>query len=294
MSNKAAPLMTALVLSAVALTPIMLVSCSDNPKAATLGKTASSTASAPINDKSSEVAKVGYSVGYMMGTNVKQGAKDLNTADIVKGLEDGFNGKQATLTREQMEQVVMDYQKHQTEKMGKDNLAKGQAWLAENAKKPNIKTTASGLQYEVLKEGNATKPKATDIVAVQYEGKLIDGKVFDSTAMHSQPGQTPEPAVFPLNQVIPGWTEGLQLMGEGAKYRFYVPSNLGYGEQGMPQGGIEPNSVLIFEVELVKVNPPAEANPAATAGQPSMEDIQAQLKQQLEQQSAQQPASQAK
>lgn len=293
MSNKTAPIMTALALGALALTPVFLVSCGNNPTASNLSKhTASSTAStAPITDKSSEVAKVGYSVGYMMGTNVKQGAKDLNTADITKGLEDGFNGKQASLTREQMEKVVMDYQKHQIEKMGKDNLAKGQAFLAENAKKPNIKTTASGLQYEVLKEGNATKPKATDIVAVQYEGKLIDGKVFDSTSMHSQQGQPPQPAVFPLNQVIPGWTEGLQLMGEGAKYRFYVPANLGYGEQGMPQGGIEPNSVLIFDVELVKVNPPADANPTAQSA--DVADIQAQLKQQIEQ-SAKPAASQPK
>ena len=156
--------------------------------------------------------------------------------------------------------------------------------IDDNGKKANIKTTASGLQYEVLKEGNATKPKATDIVAVQYEGKLLDGKVFDSTAQHG--GQ---PAVFPLNQVIPGWTEGLQLMGEGAKYRFYIPSNLAYGEQGAPQGGIEPNSVLIFDVELVKVNPPAEGN----AVQPSAQDIQAQLQQQIEaaqQQQASQPA----
>ena len=132
----------------------------------------------------------------------------------------------------------------------------------------------------MLKEGTGAQPKATDIVAVQYEGKLLDGKVFDSTAQHG--GQ---PAVFPLNQVIPGWTEGLQLMKEGGKYRFYIPSKLAYGEQGAPQGGIEPHSVLIFDVDLLKVNPPADA------AQPAAADIQAQLQQQIEaMQSASQPA----
>lgn len=288
-SNKTAPILAALVLGALALTPVFVKSFASNPEVATIGNrlTGGTTArSAAINAQSPDVAKVGYSVGYMMGVNVKDSAKDLNTADITQGLEDGFSGKQSALTREQMEKVVMDYQQRQVSEMSKGNLAKGQAFLAQNAKKAGVKTTASGLQYEVLKEGNATKPKATDVVAVQYEGKLIDGKVFDSSAQHG--GQ---PAVFPLNQVIPGWTEGVQLMGEGAKYRFYVPANLGYGEQGMPQGGIEPNSVLIFDVELVKVNPPADA--AAGQSAANANDIQAQLQQQIEQMQQQAAASQA-
>lgn len=284
MSNKTAPVLAAIVLGAVALTPVFLKSFGDNPQIAALGSSLTNGASGTITAQSPDIAKVGYSIGYMMGTNVQQSAKDLNPADINQGINDGFAGKTSALTREQMEQVVMAYQQQQVQAMTQGNLAKGKAFLAENGKKANIKTTASGLQYEVLKEGNTTKPKATDIVAVQYEGKLLDGKVFDSTAQHG--GQ---PAVFPLNQVIPGWTEGLQLMGEGAKYRFYIPSNLAYGEQGAPQGGIEPNSVLIFDVELVKVNPPAEGN----AVQPSAQDIQAQLQQQIEaaqQQQASQPA----
>lgn len=292
MSNKTAPILAALVLGAVALTPVFVKSFASNPEVARIGNRvvggSSTAAGSAINAQSSETAKVGYSVGYMMGTNVKESAKDLNTADITQGLTDGFNGKQSVLTREQMEKVVMDYQKRQIDQMSQGNLAKGQAFLAQNAKKAGVKTTASGLQYEVLKEGNGTKPKATDMVAVQYEGKLLDGQVFDSTAKHGG-----EPAVFPLNQVIPGWTEGLQLMGEGAKYRFYIPANLAYGEQGMPQGGIEPNSVLTFDVELVKVNPPADA---AAQGQTADADIQAQLKQQIEQmqqQAAQPAASQA-
>lgn len=288
-SNKAAPILTAVVLGAIALTPLFLVSCGDNPKAAAignkLGATASTASSTTINAQSSETAKVGYSVGYMMGMNVKEGAKDLNVADINQGISDGYSGKQSVLTRDQMEKVVTDYQQKQMQQMLQGNLAKGQAFLAENAKKPNIKTTASGLQYEILKEGNATKPKATDTVSVQYEGKLLDGKVFDSSAQHG--GQ---PVEFPLNQVIPGWTEGVQLMGEGAKYRFYIPANLAYGEQGAPQGGIEPNSVLIFDIELLKVNPPASG---AQSAQPSAEDIQAQLKQQIEAQMQQQATASA-
>ncbi len=291
MSNKTAPILAAIVLGAAALTPVFVKSFASNPQVAHIGSRLGSlgnSGSGTITAQSSDNAKVGYSVGYMMGTNIKESAKDLNSADITQGLNDGFSGKQSVLTREQMEKVVMDYQKRQIDQMIQGNLAKGQAFLAQNAKKPGVKTTASGLQYEVLKEGNTTKPKATDIVAVQYEGKLIDGKVFDSTAQHG--GQ---PAVFPLNQVIPGWTEGLQLMGEGAKYRFYVPANLGYGEQGMPQGGIEPNSVLIFDVELVKVNPPADAAPQGQ-NQAANTDVQAQLQQPLEKMQQQATASQAK
>ena len=166
-----------------------------------------------------------------MGQNIKKDAKDLNPADINQGINDGFNGKESTMTREEMIKAVQTYEQNQIQKRLQENQAKGEAFLAQNAKKAGVKTTASGLQYEVLKEGSGAQPKATDIVAVQYEGKLLDGKVFDSTAQHG--GQ---PAVFPLNQVIPGWTEGLQLMKEGGKYRFYIPSKLAYGEQGAPQG----------------------------------------------------------
>jgi FKBP-type peptidyl-prolyl cis-trans isomerase len=127
-----------------------------------------------------------------------------------------------------------------------ENKAQGAAFLAENAKKPNIKTTASGLQYEVLTPGTGTKsPSATDNVTVHYKGTTLDGNEFDSSYSRG------EPATFPLNQVIPGWTEGVQLMTEGAKYRFYIPSELAYGERGT--GPIGPNATLIFDVELIKI-----------------------------------------
>ena len=127
-----------------------------------------------------------------------------------------------------------------------ENKAQGAAFLAENAKKPAIKTTASGLQYEIVSAGTGTKsPSATDNVTVHYKGTTIDGKEFDSSYSRG------EPATFPLNHVIPGWTEGVQLMKEGAKYRFFIPSDLAYGAQGA--GPIEPNSTLIFDVELIKI-----------------------------------------
>lgn len=123
--------------------------------------------------------------------------------------------------------------------------AKAAAFLAENAKKAGVKTTASGLQYEVITEGKGARPKATDQVKVHYEGKLVDGTVFDSSVKRG------EPVTFPLNQVIPGWTEGVQLMTVGSKYRLVIPAALGYGEQGA--GPIPPNAVLVFEVELLDI-----------------------------------------
>jgi FKBP-type peptidyl-prolyl cis-trans isomerase FklB len=133
------------------------------------------------------------------------------------------------------------------QQLGEANGKAGAAYLAENAKKAGVKTTASGLQYEVLQEGTGATPKAEDQVKVHYEGKLLDGTVFDSSIARN------EPATFPLNQVIAGWTEGVQLMKEGAKYKFTIPAALAYGETG--SGPIPANSTLVFTVELIKVNP---------------------------------------
>jgi len=128
-----------------------------------------------------------------------------------------------------------------------DNKIAGEAFLAENGKKPGIVTTASGLQYQILQEGSGASPKANDEVTVHYKGTTIDGKEFDSSYSHGAP------ATFPLNRVIPGWTEGVQLMKEGAKYRFFIPANLAYGERGAGSR-IGPHSALIFDIELIKVN----------------------------------------
>lgn len=124
---------------------------------------------------------------------------------------------------------------------------KGEEFLKENAKKEGVKTTASGLQYKVIKEGEGKSPKATDTVSVHYRGTLLDGTEFDSSYKRNEPTQ------FPLNRVIKGWTEGVQLMKEGAKYQFFIPSQLAYGERGTPGGPIGPNETLIFEIELLKV-----------------------------------------
>ena len=152
-----------------------------------------------------------------------------------------------------MEAVLVAYQKVQEEKFVSDmqtkateNTAKGAAYLAENAKKEGVQATASGLQYKVITAGTGKSPRATDVVEVNYEGKLIDGTVFDSSYERG------EPIEFPLNQVIAGWTEGVQLMKEGGKATLYIPANLGYGAQGVP-GTIPPNSTLIFDVELIEV-----------------------------------------
>jgi FKBP-type peptidyl-prolyl cis-trans isomerase len=131
--------------------------------------------------------------------------------------------------------------------MADPNSEKGEAFLAENAKKEGVKTTASGLQYKVLKEGSGMSPQKTDTVAVHYRGTLLDGTEFDSSIKRGQPAE------FPLNRVIPGWTEGVQLMKVGAKYQFTIPSKLAYGERGTPGGPIPPNSTLIFEVELLAI-----------------------------------------
>jgi FKBP-type peptidyl-prolyl cis-trans isomerase len=131
--------------------------------------------------------------------------------------------------------------------MADANLKKGEAFLTENATKEGVKTTASGLQYKVLQEGTGKSPKATDTVVVHYKGTLLNGKEFDSSHKRRKPAE------FPLNRVIPGWTEGVQLMKEGAKYQFTIPSKLAYGERGTPGGPIPPNSTLVFEIELIAV-----------------------------------------
>ena len=246
MSNKTVPVLAAIVLGAVALSPVFIKSFGDNPQMAAIGSHQIGSGAAAVNAQSSEITKVGYSLGYMMGENVKQGAKELNPADISQGITDGFNGKPATMSREDMIKVVQTYEQNQMQARLQENLAKGDAFLAQNGKKAGIKTTASGLQYQILREGNGKTPKATDQVECHYEGTLINGTKFDSSYDR---GQT---ATFPLNGVIAGWTEGLQLMKEGAKYRFFIPYTLGYGERGAG-ASIPPYAALVFDVELVAV-----------------------------------------
>ena len=226
---------------------LLMTGCSTNN-----GSQETAAQSVSITEQSSASEKVGYSLGFMMAEGNKEAVKDLNLDTFEKGFRDGYEGNDSALTQEQMQEVLMTYQKEQEEQFAKDmqtkateNKTAGTAFLAENAKKEGVKQTDSGLQYKVLKEGTGKSPKATDVVEVNYEGKLIDGTVFDSSYERG------EPIEFPLNQVIAGWTEGLQLMKEGGKYEFYIPSDIAYGEAG--NAGIEPNSTLIFTVELLKV-----------------------------------------
>lgn len=264
------------VLSALTLA-VALSGCNSNAN-----DTNTTPTPAAVTEQSSDAQKVGYAIGYDMGRNLKEVADDLDLAAFNQGFKDAYDKKDAILTEEQMRTLVQDYMvKKQEELMKKleekaaTNKAEGEKFLADNAKKEGVKTTASGLQYKVITEGTGNSPKATDTVVVHYEGKLLDGKVFDSSYERGEPAQ------FPLNQVIPGWTEGLQLMKPGAKYEFFIPADLAYGEAGNPE--IEPNSTLIFTVELLTEEAAKAAMEKAAAEQEAqmqqmMEALQQQAK----------------
>ena len=190
--------------------------------------------------------KVSYALGMSIRHQLQQmSATELNIDDFAQAIKDVFAAK-AQLTDAEAQTAVQTFFQQKAEEQAAAAKAEGENFLAENAKKPGVKTLPSGLQYEVLREGNGRKPSATDEVECHYEGTLINGQVFDSSYRRG------ETATFGLNQVIKGWTEGLQLMQEGAKYRFFIPYNLAYGEQGAGQA-IPPYAALIFDVELIKV-----------------------------------------
>lgn len=208
---------------------------------------------APITLKSPQKDQLGYSYGYLMGKGNTETLKDLNIETFVLGLEDAIKGKPATLSDEQMATVLNQYKKRleakqlvEFQEQAEKNAQEGKKFLAENAKKPDIITTKSGLQYQILQQGAGKSPKLTSTVKVNYEGRLIDGTVFDSSIARNHPVE------FKLNQVISGWTEGVQTMKEGGKSRFFVPSNLAYGDVGAGDA-IGPNSTLIFDIELLEV-----------------------------------------
>jgi len=210
--------------------------------------------------------KASYTIGLNLGKSLKSNDIQANIDLIVKGLRDGLGGGAPLLTDEEMQTTMQTLQTQVTAQqeakrkaLGEKNKAEGEAFLAKNKEKPGVKTTASGLQYEVITEGTGPNPKPTDSVTVNYKGTLMDGSVFDSSYDRK------EPVTFVLNQVIPGWTEGVQLMKVGSKYKFYIPSALGYGEHGAG-ATIGPNSPLIFEVELISIGAPAEPTAAPAAG----------------------------
>lgn len=199
--------------------------------------------------------RAGYALGLSIGQNIKEQHISVDLASMNKGMEDGLSGRVSKMTNQEiqlaMAELQEEIQKKQTELAavaGVKNKADGEAFLAQNKTKEGVVTTASGLQYQVLTPGNGNHPKSTDVVTVQYVGKLLDGTEFDSSYKRNQP------ASFPVNGVIPGWTEALQLMKPGAKYRLFIPSKLAYGESGAGDV-IGPNAVLVFEVELLSVKP---------------------------------------
>ncbi|MBQ7690799.1 MAG: FKBP-type peptidyl-prolyl cis-trans isomerase [Muribaculaceae bacterium] len=190
--------------------------------------------------------KLSYALGLSMGQNFKgSGIQRLNIDDFAAALRVVFEGGEQQMTYDEAKQVVTEFFTSLEKDAAELNERAGREYLARNAKQEGIHVTASGLQYQIIKEGTGRKPGPGDVVTVHYTGRLIDGTVFDSSVERG------EPATFAVGQVIPGWVEGLQLMNEGAAWRLFIPSNLAYGPHGT--GPIQPNSTLIFDVQLIKV-----------------------------------------
>ena len=191
--------------------------------------------------------KFSYAIGLGIGQNLLgMGAKGIAVDDFTQAIKDVLEGNQTAISHQEAREIVNKYFEELETKMNAANIEQGKAFLEENKKGPGVVVLPSGLQYEIIKEGTGKKPKATDQVRCHYEGTLIDGTLFDSSI------QRGEPAVFGVNQVIPGWVEALQLMPEGSKWKLYIPSELAYGARGAGEM-IPPHSTLIFEVELLEV-----------------------------------------
>lgn len=202
----------------------------------------------------SEKEQVSYVIGTQVGDSLAPAKDEIDLDVLVRAMKDAIDGKDSKLTEEQAMQVMQAFgermqarQMAEMEGQKKKNADEGAAFLAANADKPGVQTTESGLQYEVLEAGDGPRPGASDTVRVHYKGTLLDGSTFDSSYDRDEPVQ------FALNQVVPGWQEGLQLMPVGSKYRLWVPGALGYGEMGTPGGPIGPNATLVFEVELLEI-----------------------------------------
>jgi FKBP-type peptidyl-prolyl cis-trans isomerase FklB len=214
--------------------------------------------------------KASYAIGLNIGKSMHKDSVDVDTSILLRGLKDGLAGSKPLLTddeaRAAMVTLQTDLRKKQEEKIlvqGEANKKEGEAFLAENKTKDGVVTLPSGLQYKILKEGTGPKPTAADTVVCNYKGTLLDNTEFDSSYKRGQP------ATFPVGGVIKGWTEALQLMPVGSKWQLFIPSELGYGARGGPGGGIGPNATLVFEVELMSIQPKAEVqapkpNPSPT------------------------------
>ena len=195
-----------------------------------------------------QIDSVSYSLGISVANNLKSsGFESIETQAVASAFSDVFDGNEVKINEEDANMMIQDYFVELSQKKSQEAISTGQAFLDENGKKEGVTTTASGLQFEVLTNGTGSTPIETDQVTVHYHGTLVDGTVFDSSVERGQP------ATFPVNGVIPGWVEALQLMNVGSKYKLYIPSDLAYGESGAG-GSIGPNETLIFEVELLSIN----------------------------------------
>ena len=210
------------------------------------------------NDKE----KISYSIGMDIGGNLKRGSVEVDPDMLARGLKDSYVGGKTILTEDEARQAIADFQKtlmakkaETMQKLSEKNKADGEMFLAENGKKEGVKTLPSGLQYKEIAPGAGKSPKATDTVTTHYKGTLIDGTEFDSSYSRGEPAQ------FRVNGVIKGWTEALQLMGVGSKWQLFVPSEIAYGKSGSG-AAIGPNATLIFEVELISIDPIAEKKQA--------------------------------
>lgn len=241
---------------------LLAIGCGKSGEDAKAGTDAKAATDGPVTLETTK-QKASYSIGFNIGSSLKDIKNEVDLDILINGLKDSAREVEPQLKPDVMQKTIQEFQmeikKSMNEKRkveGEKNAAEGKKFLEENAKKDGVKVTESGLQYTVLKEGEGNNPKPTEMVKVHYKGTLLNGEVFDSSYKRK------EPAKFPLNRVIPGWTEGLQLMKPGAKFKFFIPSQLGYKERGTRNIG--PNSMLIFEVELLSIEPPvAPKKPAA-------------------------------
>lgn len=195
-----------------------------------------------------DINAVSYCVGMSIaGSLLDQNLGSIDPKILAQAITDAFEGKEPLYTPDQANMIIQQFLQIQGEKMFEQNKQLGEDFLTQNKNRNEVKTTSTGLQFEVLEEGNGQKPTGTDTVSVHYHGTLIDGTVFDSSVKRGQP------ATFGVHQVIPGWTEALQLMSVGSKYRLYIPQELAYGAHPHPGGPIQPYSALIFDVELLEI-----------------------------------------